>query len=263
MSGPDLSVRDPRALLDRICAIAHDAGVVIMDHYEKGATVEQKADSSPVTAADRDAEALITRALAAIDPSIPLIAEEAAAAGLAPTEGGERFWLVDPLDGTKEFIRHSGEFTVNIALIEHGEPVVGVVHAPALRETYAGVRGGPVWLTRGDAPVRAIAARAVPEEGAVVVSSRSHGDRDRLAALMGGMPVAAHRTIGSSLKFCVLAAGEGDLYPRYGPTSEWDTAAGHAVLAAAGGSVNTLDGAPLRYGKEGFRNPEFIARGLA
>ena len=258
-----MSNQDPRALLDRICAIAHDAGLVILDHYEKGVAVEQKADSSPVTAADRDAEALIARALTEIDPSIPQIAEEAAAAGLAPTEGGERFWLVDPLDGTKEFIRRNGEFTVNIALIEHGEPIMGVVHAPALKQTYAGVRGGPVWLALDGAPPRAIAARVVPDQGAVVVSSRSHGDQDKLAALMGGIPVAAHRTIGSSLKFCLLAAAEGDIYPRYGPTCEWDTAAGHAVLAAAGGSVRNLDGTPLRYGKKGFLNPEFIARGLA
>ncbi len=251
------------ALLDRLCGIAQRAGGVILDHYRKGVTVEQKADASPVTAADRDAEAVIAGALAEIDPAIPLVAEEAVAAGSAPAETGARFWLVDPLDGTREFIRRNGEFTVNIALIEDGAPVIGVVHAPALQETYSGVRGGKAWRARGGGPARAIASRRVPDEGAVVVSSRSHGDREKLAAMIGGAEIAAHRTIGSSLKFCLLAAGEGDLYPRFGPTCEWDTAAGHAVLAAAGGSVSTLDGAALEYGKPGFLNPEFIARGLA
>ncbi len=254
---------DPDALIDRLCAIARRAGTVILDHYRRGVAVEHKQDASPVTAADRDAEAMIARALAGIDPAIPLVAEEAAAAGAAPAEGGTRFWLVDPLDGTKEFIRRNGEFTVNIALIEDGAPVLGVVHAPALAETYSGVRGGPARRARRGGPAQAIAARAVPPGGAVVVSSRAHGDREKLAAMIGGTRIACHRTIGSSLKFCLLAAGEGDLYPRFGPTCEWDTAAGHAVLAAAGGSVCTLDGAPLGYGKKDFLNPEFVARGLA
>ena len=254
---------DPGALLDLLCDIAHRAGTVILDHYRRGVAVERKQDASPVTAADRDAEALIADALAGIDPAVPLIAEEAAASGAAPDEGGARFWLVDPLDGTREFIRRSAEFTVNIALIEDGAPVVGVVHAPALAETYSGVRGRPARRARRGRPARTIAARAVPRDGAVVVSSRAHGDRERLAAMIGDTRIACHRTIGSSLKFCLLAAGEGDLYPRFGPTREWDTAAGHAVLAAAGGSVRTLDGAALGYGKKGFLNPEFVARGLA
>ena len=253
---------DPDALLGALCDIAQRAGAVILDHYRRGVAVEHKTDASPVTAADRDAEAVIAGALADIDPAVPLIAEEATHAGTAPEKGGVRFWLVDPLDGTREFIRRSAEFTVNIALIEDGAPVIGVVHAPALAEPYSGVRGGAARRARSGRPAQAISARAVPREGAVVLSSRSHGDRRRLAAMIDGMEIACHRTIGSSLKFCLLAAGEGDLYPRFGPTREWDTAAGHAVLAASGGSVRTRDGAALGYGKRGFLNPAFIARGL-
>ena len=251
---------DP-TLLDRIAAIAEDAGRAILGHYRSGVAVERKADSSPVTVADRDAEALIVAALRAIDPEIPVVAEEAVAAGTAPREGGERFWLVDPLDGTREFIGETDEFTVNIALVEDGMPVLGAVHAPALGETYGGLASGAAWRSRRGAAREAIEARPVPADGPVVLSSRRHGDRNRLAELLASMEVAAHRTVGSSLKFCLVAAGEGDIYPRYGETSEWDTAAGHAVLLAAGGSVSTIEGAPLGYGKAGFSNPEFIARG--
>ncbi len=249
-------------LLDRIVAIAEDAGRTILGHYGADVAVERKADSSPVTVADREAEALIVAALRAIDPEIPVVAEEAAAAGTAPSEGGERFWLVDPLDGTREFIGQTDEFTVNIALVENGTPVLGAVHAPALGETYGGLAPGTAWRSGRDAARRSIAARSVPAAGPVILSSRRHGDRDRLAGLLASLEVAEHRTVGSSLKFCLLAAGEGDIYPRYGETNEWDTAAGHAVLLAAGGSVSTIEGTPLGYGKAGFRNPEFIARGL-
>ncbi len=251
---------DPE-LLDRIAAIAEDAGRAILRHYRTGVAVERKADSSPVTVADREAEALIVAELRAIDPDIPVIAEEAVAAGAAPREGGDRFWLVDPLDGTREFIDATDEFTVNIGLVEHAAPVLGAVHAPALGETYGGLAPGAAWRSGRDGTRRAISTRLVPADGPVVLSSRRHGDRDRLAGLLTSMDIAAHRTVGSSLKFCLVAAGEGDIYPRYGETNEWDTAAGHAVLLAAGGSVRTVDGAPLRYGKAEFRNPEFIARG--
>lgn len=248
-------------LLDRVVAIAEDAGRTILRHYRTGVAVERKADSSPVTIADREAEAMIVTALRAIDPEIPIVAEEAVAAGTAPREGGERFWLVDPLDGTREFIGQTDEFTVNIGLIEDGVPVLGAVHAPALGETYGGLAHGAVWRSGRSGARQAISTRPVPADGPVVLSSRRHGDRDRLSRLLASMEVAAHRTVGSSLKFCLVAAGEGDIYPRYGETNEWDTAAGHAVLLAAGGSVSTIEGAPLGYGKAGFRNPEFIARG--
>ena len=249
------------ALLDRVAAIAEEAGQAILRHYRTGVAVERKADASPVTIADREAEALILRALRAIDPGIPAIAEEAAAAGAAPEEGGERFWLVDPLDGTREFLGETDEFTVNIALIEDGAPVLGAVHAPALGVTYGGLAPTAAWRSRPPSARQSISARLAPVGGPVVLSSRRHGDRERLAEMLAGMRISSHRTVGSSLKFCLLAAGEGDLYPRYGETNEWDTAAGDAVLRAAGGSVRTVEGAPLRYGKAGFLNPEFIARG--
>ena len=249
------------ALLDRIVAIAEDAGRTILDHYRADVVVERKADSSPVTVADREAEALIVAALREIDPEIPVVAEEEAAAGAAPSEGGARFWLVDPLDGTREFIGGTDEFTVNIALVENGTPVLGAVHAPALGDTFGGLAPGTAWRSGRDVVRQPIAARPVPSAGPVILSSRRHGDRDRLAGLLASLEAAGHRTVGSSLKFCLLAAGEGDIYPRYGETHEWDTAAGHAVLLAAGGSVSTTAGEPLRYGKPGFRNPEFIARG--
>ncbi len=251
---------DP-VLLDRIAAIAEDAGRAILRHYRTDVVVERKADSSPVTVADREAEAMIVTALQAIDPEIPVVAEEAVAAGTAPREGGDRFWLVDPLDGTREFLGGTDEFTVNIGLIRDGTPVLGVVHAPALGETYGGIVSHGAWRAASGAARQPIAARPAPPEGPTVLSSRRHGDRNRLAGLLASMEVARHRTVGSSLKFCLLAAGEGDIYPRYGATNEWDTAAGHAVLLAAGGSVSTTAGEPLRYGKPGFLNPEFIARG--
>ena len=255
------ALKTDSVLLDRIVAIAEDAGRAILRHYRTDVAVERKADSSPVTVADREAEALIVEALGTIDPDVPVVAEEAVAAGTAPREGSERFWLVDPLDGTREFIGGTDEFTVNIGLVRDGIPVLGVVHAPAHGETYGGLVPDGAWRARPGAARQAIAARSVPTEGPVVLSSRRHGDRGRLDEMLARMEVAAHRTVGSSLKFCLVAAGEGDIYPRYGETNEWDTAAGHAVLLAAGGSVRMLDGAPLGYGKPGFRNPEFIARG--
>ncbi len=248
--------------LDRCRDIARDAGALILEFYRDGFEVREKADSSPVTEADEAAERLILPALRALVPDIPVIAEEAVAAGRIETITGDRFWLVDPLDGTKEFIARNDEFTVNIALIEAGRPVLGVVYAPALETMYSGAGPGTAEVAKGSEPGRAIAARATPQDGAVVVSSRSHGDREQLAELTGRMKIAGHRTAGSSLKFCLVAAGEADIYPRYGPTCEWDTAAGHAVLAAAGGSVRTLDGAELSYAKADFLNPQFIARGL-
>ena len=224
--------------------------------------MERKADSSPVTVADREAEALIVTALRAIDRDIPVVAEEAVAAGTAPREGGDRFWLVDPLDGTREFIGQTDEFTVNIGLVEDGAPVLGAVHAPALGETYGGLTPGVVWRSGRSGTRRAISTRPVPVEGPVVLSSRRHGDRDPASPgcwpawrLPGTGPSAAR----SSSAFSPPARATS--IPATGETNEWDTAAGHAVLLAAGGSVRTIDGGPLRYGKAGFRNPEFIARG--
>jgi 3'(2'), 5'-bisphosphate nucleotidase len=195
-------------------------------------------------------------------PDIPIIAEEEAAAHGLPAAAPPLFWLVDPLDGTKEFISRNGEFTVNIALVDKGEPVLGVVQVPAEDVLYSAAGPGTAARRRGAGPAEPIAARRPPPGGLVVVQSRSHARNEALDAFLADKPVAERRVCGSSVKFCRLAAGEADLYPRMGPTMEWDTAAGHAVLAAAGGSVATLDGAPFRYGKPGFRNPGFLARGL-
>ena len=231
-----------------------------MTVYGGDFAVRGKADDSPVTVADEQAEALIVPVLRALDPSVPVVAEEAVAAGGAPAVG-RRFWLVDPLDGTREFISSNGEFTVNVALIEDGRPVLGVVLAPAIGRLFAGVAGHGAWIEQAGEPRRAIRCRPEPAEGLTVVASRSHGDAAALDAFLAGKRVARLAQAGSSLKLCLLAAGEADLYPRLGRTMEWDIAAGHAVLSAAGGEVTDLAGAPLRYGKPGFENPHFVARG--
>ena len=254
-------------LLDAVQRIARAAAAEVMAVYAADFTVRSKNDASPVTAADERAEAVILAGLAGLTPNLPVIAEEAVAAGRAPSiaSGASRFWLVDPLDGTREFVGRNGEFTVNIALVDAGEPVLGVVLAPAIGgaggRLFCGCRGAGAWVedAAGRRPIR---CRAVPAQGPTVVASRSHGDAQALARFLDGRRVAGVTAIGSSLKLCLIAEGQADLYPRFGRTMEWDIAAGHAVLAAAGGSVRTLDGEPLRYGKPGFENPHFVARGL-
>jgi 3'(2'), 5'-bisphosphate nucleotidase len=217
-------VHEHEQWLDRVCDLAQQAGRLVMDVYATEFTVRGKGDASPVTEADERAEALIVAGLAALTPDLPIVAEEGVAAGRVPALH-DRFWLVDPLDGTREFVHRNGEFTVNIALVHAGRPVLGVVHAPALLRLFGGVVGAGAFVEdeNGRHPIR---CRALPPEGATV-----------------------------------LAAGEGDLYPRFGRTMEWDIAAGHAVLAAAGGSVVDLEGRPLVYGKPGFENPDFVAQG--
>ncbi len=244
--------------------IAERAGQVILAHYAEGAAIEVRAkdDASPVTAADEAAEAFILQALETLTPKIPVVAEEAMAAGTQPDISDGLFWLVDPLDGTKEFLARNGEFTVNIALIQDGEPVAGVVHAPALAKTWTGAGPGSATYSEADRPPLGIAARRPPEDGLVVVASRRHGASQELDSFLADYHVAEQVAAGSSLKFCLVASGQADLYPRFGRTMEWDTAAGHAVLLAAGGSVTRADdGTPLRYAKPGFENPHFIARG--
>ena len=248
------------ALLETARAAALAAGAAIMEIYAAPFTVEQKADASPVTEADRRAESIIIERLRQAAPEIPIIAEELAAAGHLPVSAPRLFWLVDPLDGTKEFVRRNGEFTVNIALVEESRPVLGVVHAPAQGVTYWASEAA-AWRQSGTAAPERIAARAAPVRGKVVLHSRSHSDERALADYIAQFADADRRISGSSIKFCLLAAGDADVYPRFGRTMEWDTAAGQAILEAAGGTVTTLDGAPLRYGKPGFANPDFIARG--
>lgn len=250
---------DRLSLVTQIEGIARLAGAAIMQVYGTDFSVRDKADQSPVTEADEQAEALILAGLRRLTPEVPIVSEEASAAGHTP-QVGERFWLVDPLDGTKEFIRRNGEFTVNIALIERAVPTLGVVLAPAQGRLFSGFSGGGAVLEDANGR-RAIACRLVPPDGCTVVSSRSHGDATALSEFLKGRVVAASKNAGSSLKFCLLAAGEADLYPRLGRTMEWDTAAGDAVLRASGGRVLDLNGQALRYGKSGFENPHFVAEG--
>ena len=243
---------------DAVLAIAREAGALIEDIRARGAAVREKADGSPVTVADEAANAFIVGRLAALTPDIPIIAEESVAEGDVPTIG-ERFWLVDPLDGTREFVAGRDEYTVNIALIEARVPILGVIDLPAKGEAYLGIVGEGAWrIVGGDR--QAIAARAAPASDPIAVASRSHGDA-KTDAWLAEAGVGECVRAGSSAKFCVLACGNADLYPRFGRTMEWDIAAGHALLIAAGGSLTTLDGGDFLYTKPGFENPGFIARG--
>lgn len=253
---------DRKALLDGISDIARQAGAAIMAIYATDFDARTKDDNSPVTDADETAEALIVPALRRLAPDIPVVAEEAAAAGDVPNVGDGPFWLVDPLDGTKEFLNRNGEFTVNIALIEGGRPVLGVVLAPALGTLYSGLVGTGAWRAVGEGAAEPIAVRAPPADGLTVIASRRHGDPAEIQQFLQGRPIAEMANAGSSLKFCKVAAGEADLYPRFGRTMEWDTGAGQAVLEAAGGLVTETDGTPFAYAKNAiFENPHFVAWG--
>ena len=301
---------DKAALAAALREIALRAGHEILAVYASDFAVRGKADASPVTEADTRAERVILEGLGECAPGVPVVAEESAAAGNVPDVGGGPFFLVDPLDGTREFIGRNGEFTVNVALIEDGVPTVGVVHLPALDETFWTAGDGVAWRTRGgggadragrrprrpfsspgagragsagaatgsngaegDAGVAVpagagttgaaerIACRTPGDSGLVVIASRSHRDPET-DRYLERFEVAEIVSAGSSLKFCRIAEGAADLYPRLGRTMEWDVAAGHAIVNAAGGSVETLEGAPLTYGKPGFDNPRFVARGL-
>jgi 3'(2'), 5'-bisphosphate nucleotidase len=250
---------DLAELLKAVVPIAEEAGQATLRFYGNAASTA-KADGSPVTAADQAAEDIILPKLRALTPEIPVVSEEEASKGLTPDVSGSRFWLVDPLDGTKEFISGNGEFTVNIALIENGVPVLGVVVIPARGETFAGAGLGTATLKDANG-THPITVRTPPEAGLTVVGSRSHADAAAMDAFLAGRPVAEFRPAGSSLKLCLIAKGEADLYPRLGTTMEWDIAAGHAVLAAAGGRVLCADGGGFNYGKPAYRNPHFCAYG--
>jgi 3'(2'), 5'-bisphosphate nucleotidase len=260
-----------RPLADGLIAAAHEAGREICRVYRAGFDVRMKADASPVTAADHAAEHVILEHLARLAPDVPVVAEERVAAGHVPSVGA-RFFLVDPLDGTREFVSRNGEFTVNIALVEEGVPTLGVVYAPVTAVLYAGDTTVPHAVRmrlepdvdaaeRGAASREPIAVRAPPSDGGLVaVASRSHRD-PATDAYLAHFKIARTVSVGSALKFCLVAAGEADLYPRAQSISEWDTAAGHAIVVAAGGRVVDARGAPLRYGKPGFRSGAFVVSG--
>ena len=256
MTDPDL-----KALLPEIVALARAAAEIVMKVYAGKFDVQVKADATPVTIADQQSEQVILAGLARLTPSIPAASEEqVSASGVWKTPPAE-FWLVDPLDGTREFASRNGEFSINIGLVRDRHPILGVVLGPTSDVAWGAAGPGSAAVWRGREPPKAIRARRLPAAGAIVLESRSHGDRAALDAFLAEHKVAGRRQSGSALKFGLLAEGEADLYPRFGPTMEWDTAAGHAVLEAAGGRIETLSGAPLLYGKPGLRNPDFIARG--
>jgi 3'(2'), 5'-bisphosphate nucleotidase len=241
-----------------IAEVAIQAGAAILDIYHQDFDITAKADQSPLTAADLASHSLICAALAELTPHIPILSEESADIPYATRRGWGQYWLVDPLDGTREFIKRNGEFTVNIALIRNHEPVLGVVHVPVSGTTYTGIPGRGALRTDRGKPATAIRVRRPCADPVVVVGSRSHAN-PRLAEFLQRLGDHELVSMGSSLKFCLLAEGKADFYPRLGPTSEWDTAAAHAVVTAAGGQIILLDGQALRYNtKESLLNPEFL-----
>jgi 3'(2'), 5'-bisphosphate nucleotidase len=250
---------DDTALLDLAAALAERAAAEIIDIRTRGFSIERKADNSVVTEADKAAEAIILAGLRSALPSCTVVAEEEAASGVV-TAASREFWLVDPLDGTREFSTGGTDFAVNIGLVRDGRPVLGAVAVPATGEIFGGITGIGAWRQK-DGRRSAIAARMGPAEGLTVVASRHHGDAVLLDGFLAGRKVARVVNFGSSLKFCRLAEGQADVYPRFGRTMEWDTGAPQAVLEAAGGSVETLDGRPLVYGKPGWDNPHFVCWG--
>ncbi|MBV6422273.1 MAG: 3'(2'),5'-bisphosphate nucleotidase CysQ [Steroidobacteraceae bacterium] len=246
-------------LLEQVGGIARRAGAEILAVYaSQDAGVSTKADQSPLTQADLRAHRVIVNELRALTPDIPVLSEESSEIPFAERARWQRYWLVDPLDGTKEFLSRNGEFTVNIALIEGHAPALGVVHVPVRETTYAGLPGSGAWRTRGEGKPEPIHVQARAASPVRVVGSKSHrGDSlDGFLARLGAHELVP---VGSSLKFCLVAEGAADIYPRLGPTSEWDTAAAQAVVCAAGGAVVTLDGAPLAYNaKPDILNPHFV-----
>lgn len=250
---------NPQSLIHDVVALAREAGRTILEVYASTFAVEEKEDRSPLTEADLRSEKLILAGLRRIAPEIPVLAEESARAPYATRAGWDRLWVVDPLDGTREFVQKNGEFTVNIALVQDHRPVLGVVHAPALGRTYYACEGAGAFRSDAEATARPI--RVAPEGTgpARVVGSRSHrgNSLDGFLARIGAHEMVE---VGSSLKMCLVAEGLADVYPRLGPTCEWDTAAGQCVLEQAGGQVLTLDGAPLGYNtREEIVNPHFVA----
>jgi 3'(2'), 5'-bisphosphate nucleotidase len=246
-------------LLELAARLARSAGAAILEVRAQGFDVQRKTDASPVTVADTAAEAIIVAGLREAAPEIPVIAEEEVAGGRI-TAPARQYWLVDPLDGTREFAAGNDEFAVNIGLVRDGRAHLGVVGVPAMGELFGGIVGQGAWK-RDASGERRVRARKPPADGSVVLASRYHADNARLNAFLEGRQVARVVNFGSSVKFCRLAEGVADLYPRFGRTMEWDTAAPQALLEAAGGTVRTLGGERLGYGKPGWENPHFVCTG--
>ena len=251
-------------LLSPTLALVQQAGIEVMRVYATDFEVSRKADRSPVTQADLLAEAIITSGLKELTPDIPIIGEEATSDG-AQAVASDWFWLIDPVDGTREFLDRNGEFTVNVALVHRGKPVLGVVGAPAISETFFGVvspQQTGAWQLDALGRHQAIACSPPPAEGVRVLCSRNHGDTEALDRFLAPYQVASRQAAGSSLKLCRIAQGAADIYPRFGPTMAWDTAAAHAVLSGAGGRVCDIKHADLQYNPLSLKNPHFVALGL-
>jgi 3'(2'), 5'-bisphosphate nucleotidase len=250
-----------KELLSRLVEAAREAGREILEVYSSGFEVSYKSDSSPVTTADRRSHELITRRLAELSPHIPLLSEEGRGIDYAARRDWREFYLIDPLDGTKEFIGRNGEFTVNIALIRDSRPVAGVIYVPVKDLMYYALTGHGAYMTEGEEAPRKITANRGPgPDGLIVVASRSHPSQ-ALEDFLKKLRVKERVSRGSSLKFCLVAEGKADIYPRLGPTWEWDTAAGHAILEEAGGKVVDSGGKELVYNKETLKHEGFIALG--
>ena len=251
---------EPAALLDPVIGIARRAAGAILEIYDGEFAVEHKDDRSPLTAADRAAHGVIVDGLAALPGGFPVLSEEGASVPYAQRRSWQRYWLVDPLDGTREFVKRNGEFTVNIALIENERPVLGVVQVPVRSEVYAAARGAGAFHVAADGARRALRVSRYTGGPLRVVASRSHASA-QLSELLDAFPECRIVSIGSSLKICLVAAGEADLYPRHGPTSEWDTAAAQCVLEQAGGQLTDFQLRPLPYNKASLLNEPFVAFG--
>ena len=251
-------MRDLATLAESLMPIVERAAVAIMRIYDGAFAVQNKDDNSPLTLADLESQRVIVDGLKGITPDIPILSEESAAAPWAERRTWRELWVVDPLDGTREFVKRNGEFTINIALVVEHEPVLGLVSAPAQKLTYWGIAGVGAFTRPRDGEARRIHT-APPQKPLRVVGSRSHAS-SQTAAYLARLGPHVMSSVGSSLKFCLLAEGKAELYPRFGATSEWDTAAGQAVLEAAGGHVTRPDGHRLRYNcRESLINGDFVA----
>lgn len=246
-------------MIDAIRTMAAEAGRLVMEHYGR-VTATAKADDSPLTAADLASHAYLSRELVKLAPDCPVLSEESESISFATRQAWRRFWLIDPLDGTKEFLKQSGEFTINIALIEQGIPVLGLVFAPVLQRYYWAACGGQAFRANGDQSPVQIQAKAPDVNRLTIVASRDHAG-PQVAELLGRFPTATTVSMGSSLKFCLVAEGAADIYLRDVPTMEWDTGAAQCVVEAAGGMVADLNGTRLSYNKPELRNPALITLG--
>ena len=256
-----MSDMNTRSVLEQLVDISRRAGLKILEWYGGDMGITRKSDNSPLTKADLASHDLITAELSGLWPDIPILSEESADIPWETRQTWQQYWLVDPLDGTKEFINHNGEFTVNIALIRDHQPVMGVVHVPVTDTSYFGARGPGAWCQHGNAEARTIEVRLPAAQPAVIVGSRSHANPE-LASQLQRLGPHELTSMGSSLKFCRIAEGLADFYPRLGPTCEWDTAAAQAVVEAAGGKVVKIDGSALDYnGKASYLNPHFFVFG--